>query len=73
LSTLVQLLGLPQTDKAHRAMVDAEMTSHLWCRIQQDVSKAFSNLNVNHELLVRAQKATRDKLPVLLKACSSST
>jgi len=54
--------------------VDVEMTSsHLWCRIQQDVSKAFSILNVNHELLVRAQKATRDKLPVLLKACSSST
>ena len=34
LSTLVQLLGLPKSGRAHRAMVDAEMTSHLWCRIQ---------------------------------------
>jgi len=57
LSTLVQLLGLPQSGRAHRAMVDAEMTSHLWCRIQQDVSKAYSILNVNHEILLRAQKA----------------
>ena len=73
LSTLVQLLGLPQSGKAHRAMVDAEMTSHLWCRIQQDVSKAYSILNVNHAILLRAQKATRDKLPAYLKACSSST
>ncbi|MDD4941951.1 MAG: 3'-5' exonuclease [Rhodoferax sp.] len=72
LSTLVQLLGLPQSGRAHRAMVDAEMTSHLWCRIQQDVSKAYSILNVNHEILLRAQKTTRDKLPVLLKAWSSS-
>jgi len=64
---------LPQSGRAHRAMVDAEMTSHLWCRIQQDVSKAYSILNVNHEILLRAQKATRDKLPVLLKAWSSST
>jgi DNA polymerase-3 subunit epsilon len=73
LSTLVQLLGLPQCGRAHRAMVDAEMTSHLWCRIQQDVSKAYSILNVNHEMMARAQMATRDKLPLLLKSWSSPT
>ena len=73
LSTLVQLLGLPQSGRAHRAMVDAEMTSHLWCRIQQDVSKAYGIASVDHDLLVRAQKATRGKLPALLKTWSTST
>jgi len=70
LQTLVQLLGLPQSGRAHRAMVDAEMTSHLWCRIQQDVSKTYSIATVNHALLVRAQKANRNKLPLSLQAWS---
>ena len=55
------------------AMVDAEMTSHLWCRIQHDVSKAYGIASVDHDLLVRAQKATRGKLPALLKTWSTST
>lgn len=73
LSTLVQLLGLPQTGKAHRAMVDAEMTSHLWCRIQQDLSKTYRIKQVNHELLTRVQKVTRSKMPEFLKACASTS
>lgn len=73
LSTLVHLLGLPQTGKAHRAMVDAEMTSHLWCRIQQDVSKTYRIQSVNHELLTRVQRVSRAKMPVFLSACSSSS
>ncbi|PIQ56135.1 MAG: DNA polymerase III subunit epsilon [Comamonadaceae bacterium CG12_big_fil_rev_8_21_14_0_65_59_15] len=72
LSTLVQLLGLPQSGRAHRAMVDAEMTSHLWCRIQQDVSRTYSIATVNHDLLVRAQRVSRNKLPVLLQACANT-
>lgn len=71
LSTLVQMLGLPQPGRAHRAMVDAEMTSHLWCRIQQDVSKSYGIQSVNHELLTRVQKASRQKMPMLLAACSN--
>ena len=73
LSTLVQLLGLPQTGKAHRAMVDAEMTSHLWCRIQQDVSKTYRIQSVSHDLLTRVQKVTRVKLPDFLNACTSTS
>ena len=73
LATLVQLLGLPQAGRAHRAMVDAEMTSHLWCRIQQDVSKTYRIQSVNHELLTRVQKVTRAKMPVFLNACSNSS
>lgn len=72
LSTLVQLLGLPKSGRAHRAMVDAEMTSHLWCRIQLDVSESYGVQLVNHELLTRVQKVSRIKIPTMLQACSSS-
>lgn len=70
LMTLVQLLGLPKSGRAHRAMVDAEMTSHLWCRIQQDVSRTYGIQSVGHELLTRVQKVSRLKVPTLLHACA---
>jgi len=72
LMTLVQLLGLPRPGRAHRAMVDAEMAGHLWCRIQQDVSKTYGIRSVNHELLTRVQKMSRLKMPTLLNSCASA-
>lgn len=72
LSTLVQLLGLPQTGRAHRATVDAEMTSHLWCRIQQDLTSTYRIAAVNHELLTRVQKLSRTKMPDFLNECACS-
>jgi len=70
LGTLVQLLGLPKTGRAHRAMVDAEMTSHLWCRIQRDLVKSYSLASVDHELLARIQRVSRSQLPTVLRACA---
>ena len=67
LSTLVQLLGLPKSGRAHRAMVDAEMSSHLWCRIQQDVVKTYGIASVNHDLLTRVQKVSRLEIPMFLQ------
>jgi DNA polymerase-3 subunit epsilon len=69
LSTLVRLLGLPQTGRAHRAMVDAEMTSHLWWRIQQDLATNHGLRNVNHALLEKLQKVPRAQLRSHLQAC----
>lgn len=68
LSTLVELLGLPKTGRAHRAMVDAEMTSHLWCRIQHDVSTTYGIQRVGHELLTRIQRLARKNFPALVIA-----
>jgi DNA polymerase-3 subunit epsilon len=73
LSTLVQLLRLPTSGPAHRAMVDAEMTSHLWCRIQQDVSKTYGIQSVTHEMLMRSQSVSRANMPALLRACARAT
>lgn len=63
LATLVQWLGLPQTGRAHRAMVDAEVTSHLWCRIQQDVCSTYGAVVASHALLARLQKVACAKIP----------
>ena len=70
LGLLVQLLGLLKTGRAHRAMVDAEMTSHLWCRIQGDLAKTYSLRFVDHELLKRIQGVSRAQLPTVLRACA---
>ncbi len=72
LSTLVQLLGLPTTGRAHRAMVDAEMTSHLWSRIRADIARSYPLAPVSHALLTNVQKVPRVKVPLWLQACSQS-
>jgi DNA polymerase-3 subunit epsilon len=71
LSTLAQLLGLPKSGRAHRAMVDAEMASHLWCRIQSDIAKTYGIRAVNHGLLTRVQCTSRVQVPTLLRSYSS--
>ena len=72
LLTLVKMLSLPQDGRAHRAMADAEMASHLWCRIQGDVAKAYAIRAVSHELLTRVQNTAKAKVPMLLRACARS-
>ncbi len=59
LATLVRALALPKPGRAHRAMVDAEMTAHLWCRLVADVGAAHGLDRVPHGLLAGAQRASR--------------
>jgi DNA polymerase-3 subunit epsilon len=66
LSTVVRALALPVPGRAHRAMVDAEMTSHLWCRLLADVRGAFGAAAVSHALLARAQRSPRTHFPRIL-------
>ena len=68
LSTVVRALALPVPGRAHRAMVDAEMTSHLWCRLAQDVRMNYGVDTVTHALLSKAQRVPRAHLPRLLSA-----
>ena len=68
LATVVRSLALPVTGRAHRAMVDAEMTSHLWCRLLADVGAAYALGGVTHALLARAQRAPRQHFGRLLGA-----
>ncbi|WP_028998619.1 3'-5' exonuclease [Azohydromonas australica] len=66
LGTLVRTLQLPQSGRAHRAMVDAEMASHLWCRIGADLSQRYGVAPVSHALLARVQATPRAKLDLFL-------
>ncbi len=62
LGVLVDALQLPRPGRAHRAMVDAEMASHLWCRIGADVARRYGVTDVSHALLSRAQATPRVRL-----------
>ena len=62
LGVLVDALQLPKPGRAHRAMVDAEMASHLWCRIGADVVRRYGVAQVSHALLTRVQATPRARL-----------
>ncbi len=61
LGTLVAMLRLPAA-RAHRALADAEMTYHLWSRMDQDVRKSYGGHPLGFDLMVALQKAKRDGL-----------
>lgn len=68
LGTLVDLLDLPKAGRAHRAMADAEMTSHLWCRIGRDVTDIHGVGDVSHDMLTKVQRAPRARVLAVLSA-----
>ena len=66
LGTLVDMLGLPKAMRAHRAMADAEMATHLWCRIKRDLQRDYGVSGVCHDLLTQVQRTPRAQLRQLL-------
>jgi len=72
LSTLVELLRLPKSGRAHRAMVDAEMTSHLWCRLQEDIAQTYGLGHVDHALIARVQAVSKAKVAMLLRSLGAT-
>ncbi len=68
LSTLVDMLRLPKPGRAHRAMVDAEMASGLWHRLQQDIARDYALGHVGHTLMTSIQTTSRAKVPALLRS-----
>lgn len=68
LSTLVEMLQLPKTGRAHRAMADAEMTTHLWHRLQQDIAETYGVSQVDHNLIARVQATSKAQVPTFLRS-----
>ena len=68
LSTLVDMLQLPKTGRAHRAMADAEMTCHLWHRLQHDIGQTYRVSQVDYALIARVQATTSAKVATLLRS-----
>ena len=68
LSTLADMLRLPKAGRAHRAMADAEVTSHLWCRLQQDIAQTYGVSRVDYDLMARVQVTSKAQVPSLLRS-----
>ncbi len=68
LSSLAELLRLPKSGRAHRAMVDAEMTTHLWHRLRHDITQTYGLVQVDHALIARVQTTSKAKVPTFLRS-----
>ncbi|HDR9584024.1 TPA: 3'-5' exonuclease [Burkholderia stabilis] len=68
LSSLAEMLRLPQSGRAHRAMVDAEMASHLWCRLQHDIARNYGLDRIDHALMAKVQTTSKAKVPMYLRS-----
>ncbi|KWC76440.1 3'-5' exonuclease [Burkholderia cepacia] len=72
LSSLADMLRLPKSGRAHRAMVDAEMASHLWCRLQQDIARTYGLDRIDHALMTRVQETAKAKVPMYLRSLAGA-
>ncbi|UOB54357.1 3'-5' exonuclease [Burkholderia pyrrocinia] len=68
LSSLAETLQLPKSGRAHRAMVDAEMAGHLWCRLQHDIARTYGLDRIDHDLMTRVQTTSKAKVPMYLRS-----
>ncbi|HDR9758890.1 TPA: PolC-type DNA polymerase III [Burkholderia cepacia] len=72
LSSLADMLRLPKSGRAHRAMVDAEMAGHLWCRLQQDIARTYGLNRIDHALMTRVQATAKAKVPMYLRSLAGA-
>ncbi|TDG05989.1 3'-5' exonuclease [Paraburkholderia guartelaensis] len=71
LASLAEMLRLPKSGRAHRAMVDAEVASHLWCRLQHDIAQTYGLKRIDHALMARLQKTSKTKVATFLGSLSN--
>ncbi|WP_009522348.1 3'-5' exonuclease [Imbroritus primus] len=71
LGTLIRLLDLPQAGRAHRALADAEMASHLWVRMQEEICQTYRMPRADFDLLAQIQATSRAHVPALLRGLAS--
>lgn len=62
LGTLVSHLQLPSALRHHRALADAEMTAHLWCRMVSDLKNQCGLSVAPHDFLCALQKVPKGKI-----------
>ena len=67
LATLVQMLGLPDTGRYHRALADAEATAYLLLHFKKELLHRFGIAAVHHELLMAIQSSSRHKLEACVR------
>ena len=72
LGTLVKHLSLPDTARHHRALADAEMTAHLWSKMDADIRRRYGLTSVSHELMCALQKVPKAKIVGFLEKSHTS-
>lgn len=68
LATLVKYRNLPAAGQYHRALADAEMTSHLWLNLINEVGKLAELQQIPFHLMVELGKTPKHKLRSFLQA-----
>lgn len=66
LGAVASALGLPHTGRAHRALADAEMAAHLWCRIVEEACMRFGTEATAHAALATAQRVAAARVAEVL-------
>ncbi|PLX86719.1 MAG: DNA polymerase III subunit epsilon [Desulfuromonas sp.] len=67
LATLVRHKGLPTDGSFHRALADAEMTGHLWLRMEEDLRRAYGFRHVPFDLMRSLAAVKKVRVPAFLK------
>lgn len=68
LGAVVAALGLPAAGRAHRAMADAEMASHLWMQLQRELCERYGIRHLHFAHLMALQRLSRHRVPEWAKA-----
>ncbi len=67
LGTLVSQLQLPSDGVYHRALADAEMTTHLWLRLLGDIEQQFGLRQVPFSLMQQLTRTAKKSVAALLQ------
>jgi DNA polymerase-3 subunit epsilon len=73
LGPLVQHLGLPRAERAHRALADAEMAAALLARMQHDLATQWHVHSADFALLQGLQRCSAKALPQWLQRQASTS
>ena len=67
LGTLVEYKDLPSSGTFHRALADAEMTSHLWLRMLDDITDRHCIEDIPFSLMQELSRVSKASAPAFLQ------
>ena len=67
LNTLARYMGLDWSGRHHRAMADVEMTTRLWCAMQQRIAHDYGLESVPHRLMRDLQSTPASGVRTLVR------
>ena len=59
--------GIEFSERAHRAMADADVTARLWARMRRDMERRWDVFDAPHELMVKVGGTPKGKVPDAIK------